>query len=133
MTGRIYNRLTATKVAALKEPGRYADGGGLYLHIDETRRRWLFRYSWRGTRCELGLGSARVLSLAKAREQAAECRELMLEGRNPRTVRARSDRAVTFGDFADEYVETMSPSWRNPKHVAQWKMTLEVYAAPFES
>jgi integrase len=130
MTSRVYNRLTATKVAALRQPGKYADGGGLYLLIDETRRRWLFRYSWRGRRCELGLGSARALSLAKAREQAAECRELILEGRNPKTVRARSDRAVTFGEFADEYIETMSPSWRNPKHIAQWTMTLTVYAAP---
>ncbi|WHU04415.1 site-specific integrase [Sphingomonas sp. NIBR02145] len=130
MTGRTLNRLTATKVAALKEPGKYADGGGLYLHVDASRRRWLFRYSWRGSRCEFGLGSARSLSLAKAREQAAECRELILEGRNPKLARGRGHDAITFGEFADQYIETMAPAWRNPKHVAQWKMTLTKYAAP---
>lgn len=29
-----------------------------------------------------------------------------------------------FGAYADGYVETTSPSWRNPTHIAQWKMTL---------
>jgi hypothetical protein len=34
---------------------------------------------------------------------------------------------MTFGEAADALVESMSPSWRNEKHRAQWKMTLTAY------
>jgi len=37
---------------------------------------------------------------------------------------------MTFGEAADALVESMSPSWRNAKHRAQWTMTLSVYCAP---
>ncbi len=30
------NRLTVRTVSSLKDPGRYADGGGLYLQIGPT-------------------------------------------------------------------------------------------------
>jgi integrase len=37
---------------------------------------------------------------------------------------------MTFGEAADALIESMSPSWRNEKHLAQWTMTLRVYCAP---
>lgn len=130
MSSRTLNRLTATQVANIKARGRHADGGGLYLLVGASRRSWLFRYTWREKVRELGLGSARALSLAKAREKAAEYREMIAAGQNPKTAGAKCDRNITFGNYADRYIEAMEPSWRNPKHVAQWKMTLTVYAAP---
>ncbi|GGC15979.1 integrase [Novosphingobium endophyticum] len=133
MSSRALHRLSATRIAAIKERGRYGDGGGLFLFVDATRRRWLFRYTWHGAKMEIGLGSARSVSLAKAREKAAEYRAMISEGKNPKRERAKADRRVTFGEYADGFVETMSPSWKNPKHVAQWKMTLTVYAAPIRS
>ena len=36
----------------------------------------------------------------------------------------------TFGVLADQFLASMSSSWRNEKHRAQWKMTLEEYAKP---
>lgn len=36
----------------------------------------------------------------------------------------------TFGELADRHIATMGPSWRNPKHRAQWEMTLRQYAKP---
>ncbi|MEZ5853048.1 MAG: hypothetical protein R3D68_20635 [Hyphomicrobiaceae bacterium] len=36
----------------------------------------------------------------------------------------------TFGAVADELIAVKSTGWRNAKHRAQWRMTLEVYAAP---
>jgi hypothetical protein len=104
MTSRGLNRLTATRASNLKEHGRHADGGGLYLFIDATRRRWLFRYTWRGKAKEIGLGSARALSLAKAREKAAEYREMVAEGLNPKTMKQRCDRNVTFGEYGKSAV-----------------------------
>ena len=38
------NRLSAVKVASIKNPGFYADGGGLYLQVtDSGSRSWVFR------------------------------------------------------------------------------------------
>lgn len=68
MARRTLNKLSATFVAKTKEPGRHSDGGGLYLFIDaDGRRRWIFMFTKSGKRTELGLGSARDLSLADAR------------------------------------------------------------------
>jgi integrase len=40
---------------------------------------------------------------------------------------------MTFGEAADALIESMSSSWRNEKHRAQWKMTLTVYCEPLRS
>ena len=32
--------------------------------------------------------------------------------------------------FSDDLIATMEKSWQNEKHVAQWRMTMNVYAAP---
>ncbi|MBB3957140.1 hypothetical protein GGR38_004114 [Novosphingobium sediminicola] len=89
MTSRTLNILSAAKVQAIREAGRYSDDGGLFLYVDATRRNWIFCYTWRGGRKELGLGSARSLSLAKVREQAAEYRAMLAEGKNRRLERDR--------------------------------------------
>lgn len=128
---RAINKLSAVQAARIKRPGRHSDGGGLYLFIDgEGRRRWIFMYTRGGKRTELGLGSGRDLSLANARADAAKLREVLAMGGDPRAERTKDEHVPTFGEWADAYVETMRPSWRNAKHVAQWTMTLTKYAAP---
>ncbi len=131
MAKHTLNRLSAKEAERLKTPGRHADGGGLYLGIDDSgRRRWVFMYVRRGRRVELGLGSGRDLSLAAARTEAATLRALLANGENPKSARARSDDIPTFGECADAYVKAMEPSWRNAKHAAQWRMTLTTYVRP---
>ena len=52
------SRLTARKVETAK-PGKYSDGGNLYLIVSETgSRKWVLRFTWRGGAKEMGLGSA---------------------------------------------------------------------------
>jgi hypothetical protein len=69
---RKINRLNARSVATITECGRHADGGGLYLSVSPNGgRRWVFLYRWHGKPTEIGLGSARDVSLARARELAA--------------------------------------------------------------
>lgn len=134
MGGRTLNKLSAVQVAKLKAPGRHSDGGGLYLFIDDSgRRRWIFMYTRSGKRTELGIGSARDLSLANARAEAAAFRAVLASGRDPKAERTKDDGVPTFGQSADTYVEAMRPSWRNEKHAAQWVMTLTKYAAPIRS
>lgn len=131
MSGRAINKMSAMRAAKLTTPGRHSDGGGLYLAIDQNgRRRWVFMYTRRGKRIELGLGGGRDLPLAHAREEAATLRVLLATGGDPKAERLRSKQSQTFGAVADSYVEAMRPSWRNAKHAAQWQMTLTKYAAP---
>ena len=127
---RQINRLNARAVATLTENGRHGDGGGLYLSISPNGgRRWVFLYRWHGKPTEIGFGSARDVTLARARELAKDARGRLAEGINPKEVRKPVEGA-TFGECADRLIAAMRPSWRNGKHAAQWKMTLGQYAAP---
>lgn len=128
--GRELNRLSARAVATLATPGRHADGGGLHLVIAPGgSRKWVFRFTLGGKTHDLGLGSAREVSLAEARQKAAAHRDAIRRGENPKTEKTK-EAAPLFGAFALEYVDTMKSQWRNEKHVAQWKMTLTSYAEP---
>jgi integrase len=129
MSRRI-NRLNARAVATIAKNGRHADGGGLYLSISPNGgRRWVFLFRWHGKPTEIGLGSARDVTLARARELASQARSKLAEGINPMEAR-RSVGGTTFGECADRLIAAMRPSWRNAKHGAQWEMTLRDYAAP---
>ena len=123
-------RLTARKVETAK-PGVYLDGQGLRLIVGATgSRKWAFRFMRRGRSQDMGLGGADV-SLAMARERAAEARRTLAGGQNP-IDGARVARAgrPTFGQVADEYLAAKQSEWRNGKHRAQWEMTLQRYCAP---
>ena len=74
------------QVESLKQVGMYSDGGGLYLRIRGSGRLWFFVGTLHGKRITLGLGTAFDVTLAKARERAAEARLLILDGRDPREV-----------------------------------------------
>lgn len=131
---RMLNKMSARTVAALMredaKPGRHGDGGGLYLSVGPGgARRWVYLFRWRGKLKEMGLGSARAVSLAKARERAADARGKVAEGVNPIAAKRASTAIPEFGAFAAEVVESLAPQWRNPKHREQWKATLENDAA----
>jgi hypothetical protein len=77
---REINRLSARKVQALSEPGRHADGGGLYLVIDPGgSKRWVLLYRMPVRRREMGFSSTSAISLARTRELAAAARAQIAE------------------------------------------------------
>jgi len=136
--GRQINRLNVRFVQTVREPGLYADGGGLYLSTTNGGKRWVFVFRWDGKRKEMGLGSARDIPLARARELAAQARAMLAEGRNPIGVRNAEREAAaepepdpipTFGAFAESYVDSVEEGWRNPKHRQQWRNSLKQHAA----
>jgi integrase len=123
-------KLTARKVATA-QAGKHSDGGNLYLIVSDTgSRKWVLRFTWRGAAKEMGLGSANDVPLADARDKAADARRLLAKGLNPIDERKRDGGIPTFGAMADSVVEALSEGFRNAKHKAQWRMTLETYAAP---
>ena len=129
---RPLNKLSARAVKTLSEPKRHGDGGGLWLSIAKTGgRRWTFLFRWRGKLTEMGLGSARDVPLKRARELAAAARAQLAQGINPLAARrAPPTQVPSFGAFADSLVDDLAFGFENAKHVAQWRMTLERYAAP---
>jgi integrase len=125
--------LTARKVETAK-PGKYGDGDNLYLVVSKTgARKWVLRFTWRGRPKEMGLGSAANVSLADARDRAATARRKIAQGINPIEARKRASGIPTFGDMADDVCQSLSEGFRNEKHKAQWKSTLENYAAPLRA
>lgn len=124
-------RLSPKFVATAKASGRHADGGNLYLSISPNGgRRWTFLFKWHGKPREMGLGPLTSVTLARAREKAAEARAMIADGKNPLDERKAAPHDATFGRVADDLIASMKPSWRNEKHIAQWEMTLTEYAKP---
>ncbi|MCA0278907.1 MAG: integrase arm-type DNA-binding domain-containing protein [Proteobacteria bacterium] len=132
---RSLQKLADVKVKSDKwASGRHSDGGGLYLNVSSVgTKSWLFMWTPAGgKRREMGLGAYPAVSLAKARAKAAECRIAVAEGRDPIAERAKAVEP-TFGECADKFLASMDSSWRNDKHRAQWKMTLEEYCKTIRS
>jgi integrase len=124
------NRLNARLIATLAEPGRHADGGGLYLIVDPSgSKRWAFLFRAQGRRREMGLGGLASVPLALARELAADMRKMVALGGDPINGRKAARTRPTFGEFADRYLETNEHGWRSLKHRAQWATTLSKHAA----
>lgn len=103
-----------------------------------TRRQWIFLYRARGTgkRKELGFGPAKGkgkdgLSLADARLKAADARKKLAEGRDPAAERKTEKMAaITFGEFADELLQSIKSGFKCEKTYADWKRDLEVRCQP---
>jgi integrase len=127
------SHLTARKVETAK-PGKYGDGANLYLVVSKTgAKKWVLRFIFRGKSKEMGLGSATSVALADAREKAASARRKIAQGVNPIEDRKRQGGIPTFGEVADDVRQSLSLGFRNEKHKAQWKSTLENYAAPLRT
>lgn len=129
-------KLTTLMVRKLTKPGRYGDGGGLWLQVrDGGRRSWLLRYMLDGRARQMGLGAEADVPLAEARDLAREARKLARSGVDPIEQRRERRRAgqgagMTFRDVAQLYIAAHEATWRNDKHRAQWTSTLDTYAHP---
>jgi integrase len=135
---RTTGRLTGLKIKRAKQPGMYADGGGLYLQVSDNGASWIYRYMIARRAREMGLGPLELFGLAEARAKALDARKLRHEGIDPIEARraerakARLDaaKAITFDQCAEAYITAHRAGWRNDKHAGQWGATLATYAAP---
>jgi integrase len=121
-------------VARIKNsvPGRYADGGGLYLQVDPSgAKRWVLRVVIKGRRHELGLGGLSWVPLADAREEAARLRKIARTGGDPLAERRQERRIIpTFEECARKVHEGLTATFRSDKHKHNWIASLEMYAFP---
>lgn len=128
-------KLTALGVKGLTKPGRYSDGDGLHLYVGTAgRRSWVLRYRFGAKRRDMGLGDYPGVSLKEARERAAAARAHLKAGRDPLDARREAAaegeqaRTRTFRAAAEALLADKERGWRNAKHRAQWRTTLETYA-----
>ncbi|NEU96954.1 DUF4102 domain-containing protein [Bradyrhizobium sp. UFLA 03-164] len=124
--------LTVVQIRALKKPGRYADGNGLYLKVAESgAKRWELRTVVRGKRCDIGLGGLKLVSLAEAREEAQKYRKMARDDGDPLAEKRRARRVMpTFKQAAEAVHKEHAKAWKNAKHGDQWINTLKAYAYP---
>lgn len=121
------NKLSETRIRTLPV-GIHSDGDGLFLRVrNGGSKQFFFIYKRDGKRTELGLGGhgqgTAPVSLALAREKADAIRERL----------ARGDDLVsrkTFADAMEDVIAVKEAGFRNEKHKAQWRMTLDEYAKP---
>ena len=152
---RRLNLLSPKFILTIDRPGRYSDGGGLYLQVTAGRngvtKCWLFRYmrghvsrSGKPISREMGLGPLSTnkrdgyISTKEARDRAYLARESLKAGVDPleakralRTAQRLQDaKAVTFSQCAAEYIKGHQAGWKGEKHVKLWKGSLAKYAEP---
>ena len=124
-------QLTVKAIEGISTPGRYPDGGGLYLVADnKSAKRWLLRIRVQGKRCDLGLGSYPIVGLSEARDLGRAYVKEARAGNDPRTpFRNHIEAVPNFETVARDYYEQHKGRWKNPKHRQQWINTLEQYPA----
>ncbi len=124
--------LTAMAVrAALANPGAYQDGDGLFLKVKKScGASWMVRVQRDGKGQDLGLGSAKLVTLAEACQKAQEvCKATRVERRS--ILAERDDEAaakVTFHQAGCQYHTENEAGWKSTVYARQWLATLENYA-----
>jgi len=89
-------KLTDSKLRTLTEPGKYFDGGGLYLELTKAGGRyWRMKYRHEGKEKLLAFGVYPALSLKSARDLAATAKKTMQGGADPGQLRKDAKTKVT--------------------------------------
>ena len=137
---KVAKELSALEVKNL-HPGSHAVGGvaGLTLEVSPTGgKTWVLRVRTGSKRREIGLGGYPSTTLSEARSKARETREAIGKGVDPvaekqaqkAALLAQQSALKTFSWCMDAYLAGMEGQWKNAKHAAQWRSTLETYANP---
>ena len=122
-------RLSAVSIShALKKPGWYSDGEGLILKVDKRGGAyWMCRVQRDGKRQDYGLGSAKLVSLADARDKARELRRAVKVEKRDILMERRDEAAakVTFREAAKMYHSENAAGWKSKVYARQWLASLE--------
>lgn len=130
---RVEKKLTALRVKALNEVGKYEDGGGLRLIVEPSgAKRWVVRVTINGKRIERGLGSSPGISLEVARAKALDIKRAAKSGVDVRIgEKARAVAGTSFRRMFEISFAQRAKQLSNAKHLKQWPATMETYVFPF--
>ena len=113
--------LSAAMVRTVNRPGMYADGNGLNLKVVSSgAKRWVQRVTIGGKRHNLGLGGYPAVSLAEARELAAENQRAIRQGRDPLAEKHQAEEDLrrppvpAFTQAAEQVIEMRRPTGPTP-------------------
>jgi hypothetical protein len=140
---RVSKQLNDAQVRSLaKVPGTHNVGGvaGLALQVSTTgAKSWILRATVASRIRWLGLGPYSHVSLAKARDLAAQARAAIRDGRDPvaerqaakRALEAAERRALTFKQASETYFTTKKrDELRGEDSRRGWLRALELHAWP---
>ena len=112
---------------------------GLYLQLtSKGGKTWVLRMLVGSRRRDIGLGGFPTVTLAQARDKAREARDKVERGVDPveerkaakaKLIEARR-KGMLFSDAVDKALAAKLDAFRNEKHRAQWRSTLDNYALP---
>ena len=121
-------KLSDARVKALREPGRYGDGDGLYLTVRAGgSKSWILRAVIDGRRTDIGLGGYPATGLAQARVKAQEFKSSIADGIDP-VSNGGSSSTPTFAEATTAVLEMNRPRWKSDKHPTVWLQSLERHA-----
>jgi len=131
-------KLTVAKIRDYDEPGRYADGGTLYLVIAPGgSKSFVQRVTIDGKRADIGLGGWPVVTLQQARDDALDNRRMIRAGLDPRVERRKqrleAQRKAAIPTFAEAVTDTFAalrPEWKSEAAAQGWLRSLELHALP---
>ena len=130
-------RLTAAFIRTIKTPGNYGDGGrgsnGLHLIVAKTgSKKWHQRIRFNGRITNWSLGDAGEVSLADARDKAAENKKLVASGVDPRKAR-RTARVPTFAECIEPSLAFWRKGWKKSNRATEereYRQCLADYCKP---
>jgi len=98
------------QAAPRAKPYALVDSGGLRLFVESNgKKRWHFRFSWKGKQWRISFGSYPEVSLRQARLARDEARVQLAQGNNPRAVHGRSNNDETVAALAERWFDFKSP------------------------
>lgn len=119
-----------------KPPGKYSDGGGLWLHVRGNGvATWFLRYTIFGNRHEMGLGGYPAVSLKAARLEAEKWQAVAREGKDPIKERERQAREAErnmhiLSDIALDAFESRKAELKGDGKAGRWFSPLEMHVLP---
>jgi integrase len=116
------------------DAGKYADGQGLWLFKrNRDAGKWILRITVSGRRREMGLGPWPDVSIAEARERAAEARRTLRDGLDPIVERQKQKigtHQLTMSQAVESCFVARQAELKNDGIAGRWLSPLSVHVLP---
>lgn len=108
------------------------------LHLwvrSDLKKYWVFRFTYAGKRHDISLGAFPEVSVSDAKAKATVLNGKLAKGESPHQKPQIEQKKLTFqspkfSKYAFDYIQKMSPGWKNLKHWETWISTIKNYANP---